>query len=121
MVKPVSRTGAVLPATSPVVIGNISTSTCDYPNCGPSFVYLDYNINIPAEQGISSFTVDITDGSGKTTTYNNGGAGFPLSDAVQPQMSLSTQTTKTVNGVTLQQLNVTAAVWLTPIVRQHVK
>ncbi|KAF3067686.1 WSC domain-containing protein [Trichoderma lentiforme] len=111
LVKPVSRTGAVLPATSPVVIGNISTSTCDYPNCGPSFVYLDYNINIPAEQGISSFTVDITDGSGMTTTYNNGGAGFPLSDAVQPQMSLSTQTTKTVNGVTLQQLNVTAAVY----------
>lgn len=74
-------------------------------------MYLDYSINIPAEQGISSFTVDVTDSStGKTTTYNNGGAGFPLSDAVQPQMSLSTQTTRTINGVTLQQLNVTAAV-----------
>ncbi|UKZ55983.1 hypothetical protein TrVGV298_009807 [Trichoderma virens] len=107
-----SRFGEPLPVATPLIIGNLSTSTCDYPNCGAEFFYYDFNTNIPAEQGISSFTVDIKDGTTeKITTFNNGGAVFPLSDAIQPQMSLCNQTTTTINGVTLQQLGVTARVY----------
>ncbi|KAL7943661.1 heme peroxidase [Trichoderma barbatum] len=111
LVNPVSRSGELLPAAAPFIIGNISTSFCEYPNCGPNFVYYDFNINIPAEQGISSFTVDIKDGStGKVTTFDNGGARFPLSDAIQPQISLCKQSSITVDGVSLKQLDVTATV-----------
>jgi hypothetical protein len=45
--------------------------------------------------------------------YNNGGAGFPFSDAIQPIFSLSNQSVVTVDGTDRVQLNLTAAVSLT--------
>ncbi|PNP51015.1 hypothetical protein THARTR1_08243 [Trichoderma harzianum] len=106
----VSRSGEALP----VAIGTTSqglTARCGYPNCGPSYTYYRFNSTIPAKQGISSFTVEIIDGStGKATIHNNGRGGFPVSDAILPMFSLSSQSRITINGGAQLQLNLTAAV-----------
>lgn len=105
-----SRSGEALP----VAIGTTSrglTAGCGYPNCGPSYTYYRFNSTIPVEQGISSFTVEIIDGStGRATVYNNGGGGFPVSDAILPMFSLSSQSLITIDGSDQLQLNLTAAV-----------
>ncbi|KAK4081296.1 CAZyme family AA2 [Trichoderma aggressivum f. europaeum] len=105
-----SRSGEALPAA----IGTTSqglTARCGYPNCGPSYTYFRFNSTIPTTQGVSSFTVEIIDGvTGKATSYNNGGGGFPVSDAILPMFSLSSQSTITVNDSAQLQLNLTAAV-----------
>ncbi|KAL6697029.1 heme peroxidase [Trichoderma pleuroticola] len=106
----VSRSGEALP----VAIGTTSqglTARCGYPNCSPSYTYYRFNSTIPAKQGISSFTVEIIDGSaGKATIHNNGRGGFPVSDAILPMFSLSSQSRITINGGAQLQLNLTAAV-----------
>ncbi|KAL7907461.1 heme peroxidase [Trichoderma velutinum] len=105
-----SRSGETLPAA----IGTTSrglTASCGYPNCGPSYTYYRFNSTVSAEQGVSSFTVEIIDGStGKATVYNNGGGGFPVSDAILPMFSLSSQSRLTTNVSDHLQLNLTAAV-----------
>jgi hypothetical protein len=89
------------------------TGGCDYPNCGPDFNYYGFNITISAEDGISSFTIEIqNDAAGKTTKYENGGSGFPFSDALQPVFSLSNQTEFLVGNINNSQLNLTAMVSL---------
>ncbi|UKZ50471.1 hypothetical protein TrVGV298_004734 [Trichoderma virens] len=105
-----SRSGEVLP----VAIGTTSrglTGGCGYPNCGPSYTYYRFNSIIPAELGISSFTVETVDtATGKATIHNNGGAGFPMSDAILPMFGLSSQSRTTINGGAQLQLNLTVAV-----------
>lgn len=92
---------------------NGMTGGCDYPNCGPGFIFYMFNTTISAEDGISSFTIEIqNDAAGKTTQYDNGGSEFPFSDALQPLFSLSNQTDFTVDNITYRQLNVTALVSL---------
>lgn len=72
-----------------------------------------FNTTISAEDGISSFTVEIqNDAAGKTTQYDNGGSGFPFSDAIQPLFSLSNLTQFVVNNIDYMQLNITALVGL---------
>lgn len=72
-----------------------------------------FNTTISAEDGMSSFTIEIqNDAAGKTSQYDNGGSGFPFSDALQPLFSLSNQTEFTVDNVNYHQLNVTALVGL---------
>ena len=46
----------------------------------PSSYYHTFSTDIPAT-GISSFTITVTSGS-VTTTYNNGGKGYPVEDNV---------------------------------------
>ncbi|EHK24166.1 uncharacterized protein TRIVIDRAFT_147594 [Trichoderma virens Gv29-8] len=85
--------------------------SCGYPNCGPSYTYYRFNSIIPAELGISSFTVETVDtATGKATIHNNGGAGFPMSDAILPMFGLSSQSRTTINGGAQLQLNLTVAV-----------
>ncbi|KAM0261527.1 hypothetical protein ACHAQJ_002210 [Trichoderma viride] len=110
LIHPTSRSGEPLPKT----IGTTPrgfTGGCNYPNCGPSYTYYQFNTTISAKDGISSFTVETIDSAtGKATLYNNGGAGFPLSDAIQPQFSMSNQSSITIDGTTRSQLNITTAV-----------
>lgn len=54
---------------------------------------------VPIATGVSSFEVAVSDkqnGNVKTTTYTNGGAGFPFDDTVltQPDQSCAEQSTK---------------------------
>lgn len=89
------------------------TGGCDYPNCGPDLIFYMFNTTVSAEDGISSFTIEIqNDAAGKTSQYDNGGSGFPFSDALQPVFSLSNQTQSVVDNVVYNQLNVTALVGL---------
>lgn len=105
-----SRSGEALPVATGTTSQGL-TAGCGYPNCGPSYTYFRFSSTIPADQGVSSFTVEIIDGStGKATVYNNGGGGFPVSDAILPMFSLSSQSSITVNGSDQLQLNLTAAV-----------
>ncbi|KAL7781786.1 heme peroxidase [Trichoderma afarasin] len=105
-----SRSGEALPVATGTTSQGL-TAGCGYPNCGPSYTYFRFSSTIPANQGVSSFTVEIIDGStGKSTVYNNGGGGFPVSDAILPMFSLSSQSTITINGSDQLQLNLTAAV-----------
>lgn len=105
-----SRSGEALPAATGTTSQGL-TASCGYPNCGPSYTYFRFNSTMPAKQGVSSFTVEIIDGvTGKATVYNNGGNGFPVSDAILPMFSLSSQSRITINGSAQLQLNLTAAV-----------
>ncbi|KAH6611291.1 hypothetical protein Trco_001311 [Trichoderma cornu-damae] len=105
-----SRSGEALPVATGTTSQGL-TARCGYPNCGPSYTYYRFSSVIPVEQGISSFTVELVDSSTrKSTTYNNGGAGFPLSDDILPMFSLSSQSEITVDGSSQLQLNLTAAV-----------
>jgi hypothetical protein len=50
------------------------------------------NANLPSSTSISAFAVLVTDTSGTVETFNNNGAGFPISDSVivqTPQSCLS--------------------------------
>ncbi|PTB44240.1 hypothetical protein M441DRAFT_66006 [Trichoderma asperellum CBS 433.97] len=110
LIHPTSRSGKLLPVTTGIR-NNRLTASCSYPNCGPDFIYYQFNTTISAKDGISSFTVEIVDdASGKTIVYENGGSGFPFSDAIQPVFSLSNQSVITVDKVDYTQLNITALV-----------
>lgn len=112
LIHPTSRSGKLLPVTTGIR-NNRLTASCSYPNCGPDFIYYQFNTTISAKDGISSFTVEIVDdASGKTIVYENGGSGFPFSDAIQPVFSLSNQSVITVDKVDYTQLNITALVGL---------
>ncbi|KAM0525616.1 hypothetical protein ACHAPE_000325 [Trichoderma viride] len=109
-IHPKSRSGKLLPVATATTKKGM-TGGCDYPNCGPDLIYYMFNTTISAEDGISSFTIEIqNDAAGKTSQYDNGGSGFPFSDAVQPLFSLSNQTQTFVDNVVYNQLNVTALV-----------
>ncbi len=88
------------------------TVGCQYPNCGPSHTFYNFEATIPVAQGVSSFTVEVVDNTtGSSTIHNNGGSGFPLSDAIQPQLARSVQTLIFDPAFTLPtQLNLTVAV-----------
>jgi len=63
-------------------------------NPSPADIWQFYgiNANLPSSTSISSFTVLVTDTSGTVETFNNNGAGFPISDSVivqTPQSCLS--------------------------------
>ncbi|RFU75660.1 wsc domain-containing [Trichoderma arundinaceum] len=69
------------------------------------------NTMLEPKHGVSSFIVKITDTTtGKVAVYNNRGAGFPLSDAILPVHSLSSQGRATIDGIDHIRLNLTAAV-----------
>ncbi|KAL7940295.1 heme peroxidase [Trichoderma barbatum] len=105
-----SRSGEELPVAIATTSRGL-TAHCGYPNCGPSYTYYRFNSTVPTDKGISSFTVELADNAaGKTTIHNNGGAGFPLSDAILPMFSLSSQSRVTFDGSDHMQLNLTAAV-----------
>ncbi|UKZ67467.1 uncharacterized protein TrAtP1_008627 [Trichoderma atroviride] len=109
-IHPKSRSGKPLPVATATTKQGMSGG-CDYPNCGPGLIFYMFNTTISAEDGISSFTIEIqNDAAGKTSQYDNGGSGFPFSDAIQPLFSLSNQTQLTVDNVNYNQLNVTALV-----------
>ncbi|KAH8886022.1 heme peroxidase [Thozetella sp. PMI_491] len=114
--RPRNCTACPTPQPSSVATGTTSptmVSTCVYPNCGPGFTYYDFKTIIPISQGVSSFTVEIADEStGISALYDNGGQGFPLSDALLPQITLSTQylIAYIQNASSTIQLNLTAAV-----------
>ena len=55
-----------------------------------NFSFYGFAIGIPSIDGASAFDIEIKDG-GKSTTNTNGGAGFPLQDAIVPQFDLSCQ------------------------------
>src|ERR1700761_6976305 len=57
----------------------------------PSFSFYLFSATIPVSRGISSFTVQISDGSASTNA-TNGGAGFPVQDSVIFQESRSCAT-----------------------------
>ncbi len=89
------------------------TSTCVYHNCGPGFTYYNFETVIPTHQGVSSFNVEIVDGStGSSAVYDNGGDGYPFPDALQPQIALSTRylIEDGATGSSTIELNLTAAV-----------
>ncbi|PON20089.1 WSC domain-containing protein [Trichoderma gamsii] len=109
-IHPKSRSGKLLPVATATTKKGMSGG-CDYPNCGPDFIFYMFNTTISAEDGISSFTIEIqNDAAGKTSQFDNGGSGFPFSDALQPLFSLSNQTESVVDNVVYNQLNVTALV-----------
>jgi hypothetical protein len=54
----------------------------------PSFEWWNFTTTVPISQGLSSFTVKVVDG-GTSTTYSNGGNGFPLETDIIPQAQLS--------------------------------
>ena len=56
----------------------------------PDFSIYAFNAVLPTSQGISSFSVEISEG-GKSTMETNGGPGFPLHDLVVPQRSCFSQ------------------------------
>jgi hypothetical protein len=79
------RTGAVGGTITTAVSGTAS-------GFDDSFTFYGINANIPATSSISSFTVVVTGTSGTIETFNNNGAGFPISDSVivqTPQSCLS--------------------------------
>jgi hypothetical protein len=68
-------------------------TTPDLTNSGlysdsPSFTFYLFNMTLPVATGVSSFTAEIVQDS-SSTVFSNGGAGFPLSDYVAPQLALS--------------------------------
>ncbi|KAH8897867.1 heme peroxidase [Thozetella sp. PMI_491] len=106
----VPRSGEACSATEPcptAVASYNSELGCGFTNCGPLWKYYDFHATVPIEHGISSFLVEISDPSGTSTTYDNGGHGFPLSDAIPPQLSKSGVSFSSNNGRTL---NLTVAV-----------
>lgn len=111
LIHPKSRSGKLLPATTGSTQSDF-VAACDiYPNCGPGFVFYQFNTTISAKDGISSFTVEVkNNAAGKTTQYTNGGSGFPFSDAIQLVNSLSKQGTNEDGSATT--LNITALVGL---------
>ncbi|KAL7924845.1 heme peroxidase [Trichoderma austrokoningii] len=109
-IHPKSRSGKHLPVT-PAITKDGMDGGCDYPNCGPGFIFYMFNTTVSAEDGISSFNIEIkNDAAGKNAKFDNGGSGFPFSDALQPLLSLSNQSVFTVDNTTYRQLNVTALV-----------
>jgi hypothetical protein len=59
----------------------------------PQFEIYQFNIALPSLLGVSSFNVRIQDKS-TTIVETNGGSGFPLNDAILPQVSASSVVVK---------------------------
>lgn len=92
-------------------------TTCIYPNCGPDFIFYNFETYVPVGHGVSSFTVEILNtATGRSVIYDNGGSGFPLSDTIQPQLTLSTRYTIFENGSSSNQYNLTVAVSLREVI-----
>ncbi|KAH8885377.1 heme peroxidase [Thozetella sp. PMI_491] len=82
-------------------------SRCLYPNCGPNWGFYTFSTVIPISQGISSFTVEISDSTTNTSAmYDNSGHRFPLPDMLQPQIKRSSVISSTSSII----LNLTVAV-----------
>ncbi|KAH8894639.1 heme peroxidase [Thozetella sp. PMI_491] len=54
----------------------------------PSFYEYNFETNVPASIGVSSFNIRLQDGE-TTITETNGGAGYPWDDTLQPQLDRS--------------------------------
>jgi hypothetical protein len=76
---------------------------------GERFTWYEFNTTLDAGTGISKFNVHLTTlSTNATTVHDNGGAGFPLTDALLYQISQSCLNTTSVDGK--MDLVVTAAV-----------
>lgn len=76
---------------------------------GERFTWYEFNTTLDAVAGVSKFDVHLTTISTNTTVvHDNGGAGFPLTDAVLYQLPQSCLNTTAVDGN--MDLTVTAAV-----------
>jgi hypothetical protein len=53
-----------------------------------SFSYYAFNFTVPFQTGFSSFHVEVSDESGKTTVHSNGGGGYPLGDGIVARQEL---------------------------------
>lgn len=49
----------------------------------PAFTWYSFRLNVPLEQGISSFSVEISE-NGISSMETNGGGGFPVDDRSFP-------------------------------------
>jgi hypothetical protein len=70
----------------------VGFSYSDLRACANTWQFYGINANLPSSTSISAFTVLVTDTSGTVETFNNNGAGFPISDSVivqTPQSCLS--------------------------------
>lgn len=76
---------------------------------GERFIWYEFNTTLDAAAGVGKFNVHLTTLSTNTTeVYDNGGAGFPLTDTLLYQLSQSCLNTTVVDGK--MDLTVTAAV-----------
>jgi hypothetical protein len=76
-----------------------------FPN-SPSFEWWNFTASVPATQMYASFLVEVIDDS-MSTTYSNGGGGFPLETDIIPQSMQSCGYSSMITGY---NLNVTVAV-----------
>lgn len=70
------RTGAASSSSISTTTSGTATGFDD------SFTFYGFSASIPTSSSISSFTVIITHSDGTTESFNNNGAGFPVSDAL---------------------------------------
>lgn len=72
-----------------------------------AFKRYPFSVKVGLAKGVSSFEVVVNDkqdnGKVKTTTYTNGGAGFPIDDTLltQPQLSCAEQSSKGALALTV--------------------
>jgi hypothetical protein len=78
-------------------------------NCGDfscSFFYADISV----DQGISFFTIEMTDSSGVSTLHDNSGQGYPVADDVVVQYGASCSRASVVDSTLIRTWSLTVAV-----------
>jgi len=75
--------------------------------------FYGFNANLPSTTSISSFTVSVTDTSCTVETFNNNGAGFPISDSLIVQTPQSCLSNGNINVLAAVRATVTTPVNLT--------
>ncbi|KAH8884379.1 heme peroxidase [Thozetella sp. PMI_491] len=81
-------TGEIRVNYLPVSANYVGNGNGLYPY-SPTFGWFEFTTSVPAVLGASSFTIEVVDSSGNSTTYDNNGNGFPLATDIIPQIKSS--------------------------------